>query len=430
MLICDLCENSPLFPSCGNLYLHMEKRHSQISSLKLTPSKIKSENYDDDPEENQDAKNDNTNSMELSFEADLTDQSTFELENFKFNNEEESGDTVSSQESNGLENPSNMQKFSISDAETNESEIMKDSRKRRVIICKICNENVRSDTQYYKNHIAECQKYYPIVKKTGDNGRHHLLECGLCQNVFAKIGKLYEHIRIIHGDENIPSHSTSPLSRKDDENDMEKCIEKNSVKLISEMKFSKRHRIEDDIPLATQNSWRKIRKTRETVQDQISNESENEFKEECDNVDATSLTKIIQETPEISFPKMMKECYFCTMCKEITTFKSCNSKKVRQHMAIQHSFSIEMQQETKFGIRCVLVDNYFNEKNIKCDIDFSTNELDMISDEVHICRMCDKNNSFLSSSALDVRRHIMEKHNFPLDMQLKYNCEILCILFS
>ena len=91
MLICDLCENSPLFSSCGNLYLHMEKRHSQISSLKLTPSKIKSENYDD-PEENQDAKYDNTNSMELSFEADLTDQSTFELENFKFNNEEESGD--------------------------------------------------------------------------------------------------------------------------------------------------------------------------------------------------------------------------------------------------------------------------------------------------------------------------------------------------
>merc|ERR1712223_50571 len=126
----------------------------------------------------------------------------------------------------------------------------------------------------------------------------------------------------------------------------------------------------------------------------------------------------------------MKECSFCTMCKEITTFKSCNSKKVRQHMAIQHSFSIEMQQETKFGIRCVLVDNYFNEKNIKCDIDFSTSELDMISDEVHICRMCDKNNSFLSSSALDVRRHIMEKHNFPLDMQFKYNCEILCILFS
>ena len=99
-------------------------------------------------------------------------------------------------------------------------------------------------------------------------------------------------------------------------------------------------------------------------------------------------------------------------------------------MAIQHSFSIEMQQETKFGIRCVLVDNYFNEKNNKDDDNFSTNELDMINDEGHICRMCDKNNSFLSSSAFDVRRHIMDNHDFPLDMQFKYNCEILCILIS
>ena len=91
----------------------------------------------------------------------------------------------------------------MSDAETNESEIMKDSRKRRSIICNICNENVRSDTQYYQNHIADCQNYYHIVKKTGDNGSHHLLECILCKNVFAKIGKLYEHIRNIHGNENI-----------------------------------------------------------------------------------------------------------------------------------------------------------------------------------------------------------------------------------
>ena len=57
MLTCDLCETqedttSQLFASCGNLYLHMEKRHSQISSLELTPSKIKRENYDDF-EENQ-----------------------------------------------------------------------------------------------------------------------------------------------------------------------------------------------------------------------------------------------------------------------------------------------------------------------------------------------------------------------------------------
>lgn len=121
--------------------------------------------------------------------------------------------------------------------------------------------------------------------------------------------------------------------------------------------------------------------------------------------------------------EVLRECYFCTMCDEDDdadeAFKSYKSGEIRNHIVSNHSFSIKMQHKEKFEIRCFL----------KTDIELQEFEDVADESELHICTMCDKNQTeaFKSVSASAVRKHAVEIHSYSLKMQKKYKSTIRCI---
>ena len=179
MLTCDLCESSQLFASCGNLYLHMEKRHSQISSLELTPSKIKRENYDDS-EENQDVKY-----------AYTCKQCTEIFETIgSLNMHAKTTHIESKENANNLLQYKNQESFvTIQDSA---------GKKRKFCFCKICGLSIRFEN--YQDHMPKCKKYHRIVSQINDG---NMLQCKICQGIFSKIGRIFDHIRVKHGDDEI-----------------------------------------------------------------------------------------------------------------------------------------------------------------------------------------------------------------------------------
>ena len=106
-------------------------------------------------------------------------------------------------------------------------------------------------------------------------------------------------------------------------------------------------------------------------------------------------------------------------------FKSFKPENIRNHITSAHSFSVKMQRKEKFEIRCFLTTT-----DIGTQASPEEEENDELPEtEIHICTMCDKNESeaFKSISASVVRKHSMEIHSYSLKMQKKYKSTIRCV---